>query len=150
MNHRMITWFHNLKVAQKLALISFIFVLPDSIMLYLFVTSINENIQFAKLEQTGNQYQRPLERLLDLLPTQRLEARGIAGNALPRQLVDREHDIDEAFSAVAKVDARLGGLSNSPPKAWLSVIGKGATSQSRAAWENLKRQTREKVLAPRI
>ena len=75
----MLKWFHNLKVAQKLALISFVFVLPDSIMLYLFITSINENIHFAKLEQVGNEYQKPLERLLHLVPQQRLDARRISG-----------------------------------------------------------------------
>jgi hypothetical protein len=37
----MMKWFHNLKIAHKLALISLIFMLPDSVMLYLFITSIN-------------------------------------------------------------------------------------------------------------
>src|SRR5258706_7469816 len=68
----MIKWFHNLKVAQKLALISVLFLVPDSIMLYLFITGINENIHFGQLEQVGNQYQRPLERLLELIPQHRL------------------------------------------------------------------------------
>ena len=46
-------WFNNLKVAQKLMLISFFFVMPDSIMLYLFITGINQNIQFARWESIG-------------------------------------------------------------------------------------------------
>ena len=41
-------WFQNLKISQKLALISILFVMPDSVMLYLFITSINANIQFAR------------------------------------------------------------------------------------------------------
>ena len=64
-------WFQNLKVAQKLALISIFFVLPDSVMLYLFITAINDNIEFAQMEQKGNQYQRPLETLLELIPQHR-------------------------------------------------------------------------------
>src|SRR5450432_1349411 len=67
----MMKWFHSLKVAQKLALISVLFMVPDSIMLYLFITSINENIHFAKLEQIGNEYQRALEPLLELIPEHR-------------------------------------------------------------------------------
>ena len=43
-------WFQNLKVAQKLALISIFFVMPDSVMLYLFITGINANIEFARME----------------------------------------------------------------------------------------------------
>src|SRR5580658_457277 len=61
-------WFHNLKISHKLMLISILFVMPDSVMLYLFITAINANIQFARLEQKGNEYQRPLEDLLELIP----------------------------------------------------------------------------------
>src|ERR1700759_1355132 len=64
-------WFQNLKVAQKLMLISVFFVLPDSVMLYLFITAINDSITFARMEQKGNQYQRPLEELLELIPQHR-------------------------------------------------------------------------------
>ena len=35
-------WFHNLKVSQKLMLISIFFVMPDSLMLFFFITGINE------------------------------------------------------------------------------------------------------------
>ena len=43
-------WFHNLKVSQKLMLISVFFVMPDALMLYLFITGINVNIEFARKE----------------------------------------------------------------------------------------------------
>ena len=56
-------WFLSRKVSQKLMLISIFFVMPDSLMLYLFITGINENIRFAQLEKKGNEYQRPLEEL---------------------------------------------------------------------------------------
>ena len=61
-------WFKNLKVSEKLALISIFFVMPDSVMLYLFITGINANLQFASLEKKGSEYQRPLEVLLELIP----------------------------------------------------------------------------------
>ncbi|HEX8914554.1 MAG TPA: response regulator [Humisphaera sp.] len=104
----MLSWFHNLKVAHKLVLISFVFVVPDSLMLYLFITSINENIEFAKLEKVGNEFQRPVERLLDLVPQQRLDARRLPDAAAEARMRDRAQKIDDAFAALQEVDGRLG------------------------------------------
>src|SRR5258708_36359764 len=103
-------WFHNLKVAQKLMLISIFFVLPDSVMLYLFITAINDNIQFARMEQKGNQYQRPLEKLLELIPQHRLLAeRALGGEDLVSdQLAQHQKELDLAFAALEAVDALIG------------------------------------------
>src|SRR5258706_11294665 len=103
----MIKWFHNLKVAQKLALISVLFLVPDSIMLYLFITSINESIHFGRLEQVGNEYQRPLERLLELVPQHRLMARRISSVATTPDLSQKQAQIDSAFEALNEVEARI-------------------------------------------
>src|SRR5882757_8699047 len=100
----MLKWFHNLKVAQKLALISFVFVIPDSIMMYLFITSINENIQFAKLEQVGNEYQRPLEHLLQSVPRHRLLARQLSARPAKEKLAAEAARIDAAFDVLRTVD----------------------------------------------
>jgi PAS domain S-box-containing protein len=104
-------WFQNLKVAQKLALISILFVMPDSVMLYLFITSINANIQFARLEQKGNEYQRPLEDLLELIPQHgQLALRALGGEQSAKQeLPMKEAQIDTAFGALEGVDSRIGG-----------------------------------------
>ena len=135
----MMKWFHNLKVGQKLALISFIFVLPDSIMLYLFITSINENIHFARLEQVGNEYQRPLERLLELVPQQRLEARRTSGNVPATQLMARAGDIDTAFVRLEAVDARIGRTLDFTPQGLARRQRQGCDVASvRAEWERLK------------
>ncbi len=137
----MLKWFHNLKVAQKLALISFVFVLPDSIMLYLFITSINEYIHFAKLEKVGNEYQRPLETLLDLVPQQRLDARRANGNALALDALRRIQEIDRAFDAVAEVDSRLGTTLGFTPEGLAKRQRQGCDVASvRAEWERLKLQ----------
>ena len=64
----MLAWVHSLKVTQKLMLISSIFVVPDLILLCLFLLNINASIQFAAYEQQGNAYQQPLQRLLETLP----------------------------------------------------------------------------------
>jgi hypothetical protein len=72
-------WLNKLKVSQKLMLISIFFVMPDSLMLYLFITGINANIHFALLEKKGNEYQRPLEELLELIPQHRMLAQRSLG-----------------------------------------------------------------------
>ena len=138
----MFKWFHGLKVAQKLAIISFVFVLPDSIMLYLFVTSINENIHFAKLEQVGNEYQRPLERLLDLVPAQRLEARRPLNADHAARLGRRAAQIDEAFKAVKSVNERIGVTLGFTPEGLAKRQREGCDVDNVCGeWERLKTET---------
>jgi Amt family ammonium transporter len=133
----MFNWFHKLKVAQKLALISMVFMIPDSIMLYLFITSINENIHFARLEQTGNEYQRPLEPLLQLVPDHRLLARDAKSNA--GALAQQEKQIDQAFDVLAEVDSRIGKQLDFTPEGLAKRNRQGCDVQSvRAEWEKLK------------
>jgi PAS domain S-box-containing protein len=99
-------WFSNLRVAQKLTLISIFFVMPDSVMLYLFITGINANIQFARLEKEGNQYQRPLESLLELVPQYRLLE--LRPGTDPALLESKQAEIEAAFAILARVDAEIG------------------------------------------
>ena len=103
-------WFQNLKVAQKLMLISIFFVMPDSLMLYLFITGINSNIEFARMEGKGNAYQRPLEELLKLIPEHRLLAQHAGGGEplAAEELRAKQQQIDDAFAKLEAVDAEIG------------------------------------------
>jgi methyl-accepting chemotaxis protein len=103
-------WFHTLKVSQKLMLISIFFVMPDSLMLYLFITGINGHIEFATMEKKGNAYQRPLEDLLELLPQHGLLAERAAdgGPLLREQLARKQAQIEAAFDQLETIDARIG------------------------------------------
>jgi PAS domain S-box-containing protein len=103
-------WFHNLKISQKLMLISILFVMPDSVMLYLFITAINDNIHFARLEQKGNEYQRPLEDLLELIPQHgQLALRALAGRqSVAKELSANEEKIVRAFGNLESVDSHIG------------------------------------------
>jgi len=97
-------------VSQKLMLISIFFVMPDSVMLYFFITGINANIQFARLEQKGNEYQRPLEDLLELIPQHgQLAQRALGGQQLAKEeLPTKEAQIEKTFDTLEAVDARIG------------------------------------------
>src|SRR5258708_36317791 len=103
-------WFQNLRIAQKLMLISIFFVLPDSVMLYLFITAINDNIDVARLEQKGNQYQRPLEELLELLPQHaRLAQQSRSGDRTAREALEKKSaQIDASFEKLEEVDGLIG------------------------------------------
>jgi signal transduction histidine kinase len=103
-------WFNRLKVSQKLMLICIFFVMPDSLMLYFFITGINANIDFAQLEKKGDEYQRPLEELLDLIPQHgALAAGALAGEpGLREKLAKKQAQIDAAFRELQGVDDRLG------------------------------------------
>ncbi len=106
----MLNWFQKLKVSHKLMLISIFFVLPDSVMLYLFITAINDNIHFAEMESKGNEYQRPLEELLELIPQHRLLVqRALAGDTKSRVQMDKkQREIEAAFQRLGEVDGRIG------------------------------------------
>lgn len=108
--HRLASWFRNLKVSQKLMLITVFFVMPDSMMFYFFIDSMNANIRFAELEKQGNAYQRPLEALLELIPEHRVLAgqAALGATAPGGEIQAMQARIDAAFTALEAVDARIG------------------------------------------
>ncbi len=103
-------WFQNLKVAHKLMLIGIFFVIPDSVMFYYFITGINANIEFARMEKRGIEYQRPLEDLLEYIPQHGAMARDLGAQSAEtnRELAKKRAQIDDAFENLAAVDARIG------------------------------------------
>jgi hypothetical protein len=89
---------------------SIFFVMPDSLMLYFFITGINANIQFARQEEKGNRYKRPLEALLELIPQHlSLAQRAAASDTVAvEELALKQAQIDKAFDALEAVDAEIG------------------------------------------
>ncbi len=106
----MLQFFHRLRISQKLMLISILFMIPDSVLLCLFLISINDNIHFARWEKLGNQYQRPLEELLQTLPQHLLAASSPASYdpARSERIRKLEARIDGAVSRLEEVDGKIG------------------------------------------
>jgi PAS domain S-box-containing protein len=79
-------------------------------MLYLFITGINSNIDFARLEIEGNEYQRPLESLLELVPQHESlgEQAADGDRTAAASLAAKAAQIDSAFDALEAVDSRIG------------------------------------------
>jgi signal transduction histidine kinase len=132
--------FHALRIAHKLTLVSVIFMIPDSIMLYLFITSINENIHVARLEQAGNEYQRAVEPLLKLVPEHRLLMHPGIDKPLPDAAAKVALEIDAAFKTLAEVDRRIGPKLEFTPEGLANRKREFcAVDHVRAAWDDLKR-----------
>lgn len=106
----MLRFFHRLKVSQKLMLISVFFMIPDTVLLCLFLFSINDNIRFAEWEKYGNEYQRPLENLLEHLPNHLLIARRSNVDQSPHstELATIQEQIDLGLRTLETTDAKLG------------------------------------------
>lgn len=103
-------WFQRAKVSHKLMLISLFFMIPDSVLLVLLLRSINDNIHFARWEQYGNQYQRPLQELLEQFPNHALALSQVkAGTPSQDQAVQEiRGKIDFALDQLAKNDLSVG------------------------------------------
>jgi PAS domain S-box-containing protein len=106
----MLRFFHRLRVSQKLMLISVLFMIPDTVLLCLFLFSINTNIKFARWEKYGNEYQTALEELLELIPLHLLQAQ-VGSEASPGMDAKTiEGRIDTALTNLKEVDSRIGPL----------------------------------------
>jgi hypothetical protein len=105
----MTRWFEHLKISQRLMLIGVAFI-PIGGLAYQVVTRINSDAAFSQLEKYGNEYQRPLEALLQHISEHRLlTARFIAGDTTLKAEIDgRQLEVDRAFTALEAVDAKLG------------------------------------------
>src|SRR2546423_869302 len=102
--------FKNMKLWQKLTTIGLSYSLPIAVLLYFVTTEINRSVDFAQWESYGNEYQRPLEDLLSLLPQhQWLARRFLSGDrSVEVELSIRRSALDKAFEALAGVNNKLG------------------------------------------
>ena len=96
--------FTKICVSRRLLLISVFYFVPIVGLWYLMIQGINANLRFARAEIAGNEYQRPLMTLLDLIPQHQFAALSKT-NVAP---VPFETQIDQAFGVLNAVQARLG------------------------------------------
>jgi len=105
----------NWTISQKLLVINGAFLVPIAVLLTLYVQVINGHIRFAQQERDGLVYQRPLQKLLDLLPVHAAGAGGASaagGSGGVPAPTGSESDrktaqIDTAFSQLADTDAKF-------------------------------------------
>ncbi len=99
-----------LKLWQKIVVIICTFTLPMSVLGVFVFQGYHQDIHFAQMERYGNEYQRPLEELLEAFPHhQTLLGRYIAGEKqLKNEIASKAGQIDKAFEALESVDGKLG------------------------------------------
>jgi PAS domain S-box-containing protein len=97
-------------VSRKLTLVCMSFLLPDFVLMCLFLVTINGYINFAQQELVGNEFLRPLEELMDDLPQHlQLARRSIGGHTqCAQQLSIVQQRIDAAFDRLMTVDRQYG------------------------------------------
>src|SRR5437868_2640420 len=91
----------NIKLWQRIALVALTAIVPMvAITVYVISTSINKDIAFGVQESKGNTYQRPLEKLLNLIPQhQALARKAAAGDAKAKGQIPALHQqVDQAFA----------------------------------------------------
>jgi len=106
-----------MKVWQKLSAIGLSFSLPIGVLLYLVTDVIHHHVNFARSEQAGNVYQRPLEALLEHVSQHRLLQRRVASGESGQRgaLKELELLVVDAFDALDEVDERLSVLLETAP-----------------------------------
>ena len=98
------------RISHKLLVISFSFLLPIAVLLYFMVAGTNYDIRFTRLEEYGNEYQRPLEELLRHIPQHEFLATRLRSGEtdVESRLLSEQSDIDQALQQLKSVDALRG------------------------------------------
>lgn len=124
---------NRLKYPQKFALITFLFLLPMSLLMFFFVSAVNIQVQFAQKELVGTAYLRPLRALLeDALRARVLARERLAGSvARSEELTRVQARISNGVEALVSAD-----------REWGAELNTGGKSESvRNAWRALQEKT---------
>ena len=101
---------NRLKYPQKFALISLLFALPLALVMYFFVSEVNERIEFSQKELEGDKYLRPLRQLLEDAAQSQIRAHTYTtqGPSHRPELIRKQTEIDADFQALDAVERELG------------------------------------------
>lgn len=120
------------QISNRFSLVTLllIFVLPFAVVVYQLVAEINQQIDFAKKEQLGLQYNSPLRKLLEQWQQHRGLVYGYAkGEDFGELLKQKEVAIEESIAAVDAVDKQLG-LTLEATEKWQKIKQKWQITKS--------------------
>ncbi len=132
---------NHLRISRKLALMSALFVLPMGVMLFHMVQNLNESvIDFARLELRGNEYQRPLEDLLDTVQRHQLAALRTAegDSAFANQAAQLQAQVDRHFEALTAVNLKHGAALAFTEEGLGNLGRESAKAAAKSKWQELK------------
>jgi serine phosphatase RsbU (regulator of sigma subunit) len=108
---------NRLKYPQKFLLISCVFILPISLLMYLLITEIQSRSDFAKKEIYGNTYLRPLRELReDILQIRLLTNDCLNQNNNLNKINNLTSKIDNKFNYLVKLDKELTAILHTENK----------------------------------
>ncbi len=116
---------NRLKYLQKFLLIGVLFMLPVGLTMYMLVTNIDKEINFAKNERLGIEYNNGIRKLLEHLQ----QHRGMANanlngdTSFKELLLEKQTEIEQDIRNVDRLDQRLGGRLKTTDK-WNSIKDK--------------------------
>jgi signal transduction histidine kinase/CheY-like chemotaxis protein len=101
---------NRLKYPRKFALISFFFALPLALVLYFFISEIQNTIKFSQKEIYGTAYLRPVRKLLEHIPQAMILAHDTAHGSVPQRpdLLKKHAEIEADFADMETVEKELG------------------------------------------
>lgn len=102
-----ISLMHRLNYPQKFTLISSIFVLPLSLVMYLLISEIQSRNDFAEKEKIGNIYLRPLRQLWADVPLAQLTTNDLTKQNT-EELQQIKNRINNHFKLLETVDKKYG------------------------------------------
>ncbi len=100
-------------LSQRIGAVGCLVLLTVGVALFYFIAKgFSKDIAFATMERYGNQYQRPLEDLIENIPRHQLIARRyLAGQKdLQGQMAEVEGKVDAALKDLQTVDSQLGSV----------------------------------------
>jgi len=133
-----------LKLWQKIIVIICTFTLPLGVLVVFVFQGYQKDINFARWEKWGNEYQRSLEELLDLLPQHHSLLTRYLGNEreLKPDVASKAAQIDRAFENLEAVDAKLGSALQFTPEGLAKRKREHVQArQVKGEWQNLKTQS---------
>jgi methyl-accepting chemotaxis protein len=129
------------RVWHKLAAIALTFTIPLAVTTYFLLEEKSIKIDFARNELRGDEYLRPLSRLLqDVASHEAVSRRRLAGTASADDVVRADARIGADFAELEKVDGRLGrSLKTSGAELEKRGRGSGLPANLARRWESLQR-----------
>lgn len=142
------TLMNRLKYPQKFGLISFVFLLPLILLIYLLFSELQNHISFSQKETLGNEYLRPLNELLeDILQYKILNESAQNSATELAQITRLETEISTQLTQLTEVDRTLGGTLKTTPQlnslqqTWQTLV------ENKRNWsEETKRDSTNKLL----
>jgi sigma-B regulation protein RsbU (phosphoserine phosphatase) len=99
---------NRLTYPQKFLIISMLFILPLTLVMYLLLTELSMRREFSQKELYGTTYLRPLRQVLeDILQSQLAVYRLAVGELTPQELGQQQARVAQSLEEVARVDQRL-------------------------------------------